>query len=401
MSLSTSEVNALYAQHLMGNYARTQVVLARAQGSHVWDTDGKRYLDLLPGLGVNGLGHCPPRVVEAIAKQSAQLLHCHNTYQWETQALLAKALTTRLSGVAGARAFFCNSGTEATEAGIKLARLYGKAHGGKYKLISVQNGFHGRTYGSLTATAQPSLQKGFDPLVPGFAAVPLNDIKALEAAFDDQTVGFMIEPVQGEGGIFIATREYLEAAAALCKKHGALLMYDEVQCGMGRTGDWFAYQTLKAPPPDIIWLAKALGGGFPIGAMLASGVVAQYLVPGSHGSTFGGHPVACAAGLAVVESIEKDNLIEHVRAVSQHLANLVDELRKKHAAKIKEVRQLGLMLGIDLNFPGKPVFQKCLEQGVLLNVTHDTTVRMLPAMNVTKDELSEGVNVLSKVLGEF
>jgi len=401
MSLSTSEVNALYSQHLMGNYARSSMVLSRAQGSLVWDADGKRYIDLLPGLGVNGLGHCPPRVVEAIAKQSAQLLHCHNTYQWETQALLAKALTERLTGMAGARAFFCNSGTEATEAALKIARLYGKANGGKTKFISVTNGFHGRTFGSLTATAQPALQKGFDPLLPGFSYVPLNDIKALEAAFDDQTVGFMVEPVQGEGGIFIATQEYLQAARELCKKYGALLMYDEVQCGIGRTGDWFAYQSLKAPAPDVIWLAKALGGGFPIGAMLATGDVAKHLIPGSHGSTFGGHPVACAAGLAVIETVEKDNLIAHVRDVSEHLSQLVGELRRKHATKIKEVRQLGLMLGIDLNFPGKPVFQKCLELGVMLNVTHDTTVRLLPAMNVTKDELSEGLAVLTKVLAEF
>lgn len=401
MSLSGTEVNDLYSKYLMGNYARSSMVLAKAQGSTVWDAAGKKYIDLLPGLGVNGLGHCPPRVVEAIAKQSAQLLHCHNTYQWETQALLAKALVERLTGMPDARAFFCNSGTEATEASLKLARLYGKQHTGKWKFISVLNGFHGRTYGSLTATPQPVLQKGFDPLVPGFSAVPLNDIKALEAAFDDQTVGFMVEPVQGEGGIYIATTEYLQAASELCKKHGALLMYDEVQCGMGRTGDWFGYQTLKAPAPDIIWLAKALGGGFPIGAMLAKGDVAKHLIPGSHGSTFGGHPVACAAGLATIETVEKENLIAHTRAMAAHAANRIAELKAKHAAKIKETRQLGLMIGIDLNFAGKPVFLKCLEHGVMLNVTHDTTIRMLPAMNVTQAELDEGFNVLSKVLGEF
>lgn len=401
MSLSGSDVNELYSKFLMGNYARSNMVLAKAQGSTVWDAAGKKYIDLLPGLGVNGLGHCPPRVVEAIAKQSAQLLHCHNTYQWETQALLAKALVERATGMTDARAFFCNSGTESTEASLKLARLYGKQHTGKWKFISVQNGFHGRTYGSLTATGQANLQKGFDPLVPGFSYVPLNDIKALEAAFDDQTVGFMVEPVQGEGGIFIATTEYLQAAAELCKKHGALLMYDEVQCGMGRTGDWFGYQTLKAPAPDIIWLAKALGGGFPIGAMLAKGEIAKYLVPGSHGSTFGGHPVACAAGLAVIETVEKENLIAHVRAMAEHCAGRIAELKAKHAAKINETRQLGLMIGIDLRFPAKPVFLKCLELGVMLNVTHDTTIRMLPAMNVKKDELDEGFKVLSQVLGEF
>jgi predicted acetylornithine/succinylornithine family transaminase len=401
MPLKTSEVQALYADYMFGNYTRAQIAVVRGEGSHVWDADGKRYLDLLPGLGVDGLGHCPPRVVTAIQKQAANLIHIHNNYLWEQQALLGKALVQKLSGMGSPRAFFCNSGTEASEAAIKLARLCGKQKGGKWKIISVQNGFHGRTYGALSATAQPALQRGCDPLLPGFAHVPLNDIAALEKAFDGETIGFMIEPVQGEGGIFIASPEYLQAARALCDKHGALLMYDEVQCGMGRTGDYFAYQSLRAPAPDVIWLAKALGGGFPIGAMLARNEVAQAMVPGTHGTTFGGNPLACAAGLAVIETIESENLLAHVREAAAHLAKKLADLRARHGIKINDVRQLGLMAGIDLAFPGKPVFARCLELGLMVNITHDTTLRLLPAMNVKLAELDEGLAIIDRVLGEM
>jgi len=397
---TNAEVQALYEQCVFQNYGRAPIAIVRGEGSRVWDANGKRYLDLLPGLGVNGLGHCPPRVVAALQKQAAQLLHIHNNYLWESQAQLAKALVGKLSGVETPRAFFCNSGTEASEAAIKLARLWGKRNGGKWKLLSTLNGFHGRSYGALTATGQFSLQKGCGPLLPGFSYVPLNDASALEKAFDDDVAGFMVEPIQGEGGIYPATSDYLHAARKLCDKFGALLMYDEVQCGMGRTGDYFAYQTLKAPAPDMIWLAKALGGGFPIGALLAKGSVAQYLVPGTHGSTFGGNPLACVAGLAVIETIDSENLLAHVRAVSQHLAGLLENLRAKHASKINEIRQVGLMAGIDLNFPGKAVYARCQELGLLINVTHDTTLRLLPAMNVTREELDEGIAIISKVLSE-
>ncbi len=397
---TNAEVQAQYEQCVFQNYGRAPIAIVRGEGSRVWDANGKRYLDLLPGLGVNGLGHCPPRVVAAIQKQAAQLLHVHNNYLWENQAQLARALVEKLTGVEAARAFFCNSGTEASEAAIKLARLWGKRNGGKWKLVSTLNGFHGRSYGALSATGQTALQKGCGPLLPGFDYVPLNDIAALERALTDDVAGFMVEPVQGEGGIFPATTEFLHAARTLCDKTGALLMYDEVQCGMGRTGDWYAYQTLKAPAPDIIWLAKALGGGFPIGAMLAKGAVAKEMVPGTHGSTFGGNPLACAAGLAVIETIEKDNLLPHVRAMAQHLSGLLENLRATHAAKISEIRQVGLMAGIDLKIPAKPIYARLQEEGLLANVTHDITLRLLPAMNVTREELDEGFTIISKVLGE-
>ena len=401
MFMKTSDVQTLYAKYVLGNYNRNPIAIVRGEGSRVWDADGKCYLDLLPGLGVNGLGHCPPRVVAAINSQAASLIHIHNNYLWENQALLAQALVNKLTGISEAKAFFCNSGTEASEAAIKLSRLYGKQKGGKWKIIGVQGGFHGRTYGALSATGQPGLQKNCEPLLPGFSHVPLNDSAALEQAFDSETVAFMVEPVQGEGGIFSCTTDYLQAARKICDRHGALLMYDEVQCGMGRTGDYFAYQTLKAPAPDVVWLAKALGGGFPMGAMLARTEVAQAMVPGTHGSTFGGNPLACAAALAVIETIDSENLIAHVREVSRHLARGLEALRAKHDSKIKEIRQIGLMVGIDLIFPGKAAYTRCIEQGLLLNVTHDTTIRLLPAMTVSGKEIDEGLGILSHVLGEL
>jgi acetylornithine/N-succinyldiaminopimelate aminotransferase len=400
MPMTLSEVQALYAKHLIGNYTRFPIAFTRGEGCYLWDSDGKRYLDLIAGLGVDGLGHCAPRVVAAIKAQASTLLHLHNNYYWEQQARLGQALCGKLAGMDDPRAFFCNSGTEASEAAIKLARLHGKQNGGKWKIVAVSNGFHGRTYAALSATGQTNLQKGCEPMLPGFSFVPHNDVAALEKAFDAETAGFMIEPVQGEGGIFIASPEYLKAARRLCDKHGALLMYDEVQCGMGRTGDYFAWQTLKAPAPDVIWLAKLLGAGFPIGAMAARASVAQAMVPGTHGTTFGGNPTACAAALAVIETIDADKLLDKVRATSAHVAHSLETFRAKRSTKIKEIRQLGLMVGIDLTFPGKPIFQRCLELGLVINVTHDTTLRMLPALNVAPAQLDEGLAIVGKALDE-
>lgn len=399
MALSSKETLDIFGKYMIGNYGRAPLNIVRGQDSYVWDAEGKKYLDLLPGLGVDGLGHCPPRVVEALRKQAGELLHIHNNYLIEGQAWLAQALIKHLSGMGEAKAFFCNSGTEASEAAIKLARLWGKKNGGKWKMVSLENGFHGRTYGALTATGQPKLQAGTEPLLPGFAYVPINDAKALEKALEDKEVcGFMAEPVQGEGGIVPCTKEYLDAASALCDWHNVLLMYDEVQAGMGRTGDMFAYQTLGAPAPDILWLAKALGGGFPIGAMLARPEVAEHLVPGTHGTTFGGNPLACAAGLAVIETIEQEHLLEHVRAMGEHLGKGLLRLREKFPKLIKDVRRIGLMAALDLTVPGKPYLERCRDEGLLINCTHDTVLRFLPAMNVKRDELDEGLRIVEKVL---
>ncbi len=398
MSESSENVLRLFKNHVTGNYGRAPISLVRGEGSRLWDAEGRRYLDLLPGLGVNGLGHCPPRVVEAVKQQAGRLMHVHNNYLLEQQGLLAKALTSRAVGMRNPKAFFCNSGSEASEAGIKMARLWGKKNGGKWKIVSLINSFHGRTYAAITATGQPNLQKGIDPLLPGFSYVPLNDIRALEAAFDDETVALMVEPVQGEGGIYPCDKAYLEAARRLCDRRGALLLYDEVQCGMGRTGDFYAYLSLGAPAPDVIWLAKALGGGFPIGAMMASEDVASALVPGTHGSTFGGNPMACAAGLAVIETIEAEGLLERARKLGEHLENGLRRVKERFPGKVKEIRRVGLMAGLELTIPVAEVVAKCREAGLLINGTHETVLRFLPAMTVTTEELDEGLAILASVL---
>ncbi|MCZ7643987.1 MAG: acetylornithine/succinylornithine family transaminase [Planctomycetota bacterium] len=398
MPLSSAETQKLYDTYLMSNYGRAPLNLVRGEGSYVWDAEGKRYLDLLPGLGVGGLGHCPPRVVAALREQAGKLIHMHNNYLWEQQALLAQRLSELTTGMETPRAFFCNSGTEASEAGIKLARLWGRANGGRHKILALNESFHGRTFAALTATGQPKLHNGCDPLLPGFAYVPLNDAKALEKAFDGEVAAFMCEPVQGEGGINLCTREFLQAARACCDKHKALLLYDEVQCGMGRTGDVFAYQTLGAPAPDILWLAKALGGGFPIGAVLARPSVAAELKPGTHGSTYGGNPLACAAALAVLDTLDQDNLLPHVRAMGEHLGRGLHALRERFAKQVKDIRRLGLMAALDLTFPGAPVVARCRDAGLLINCTHDTVLRFLPAMNVSAAELDAGLAILGKVL---
>ncbi|GMV81587.1 MAG: acetylornithine aminotransferase [Planctomycetota bacterium] len=398
MALSSQDTQKLYETYVFANYGRAPLNIVRGEGSYLWDAEGKRYLDLLPGLGVGGLGHCPPRVVAALREQAGRLIHIHNNYLWEQQARLGERLSKHTTGMGTPKAFFCNSGTEASEAAIKLARLWGRANGNRFKIVALEDGFHGRTLGALTATGQPKLQAGFEPLVPGFVYVPINDAKALEAALTPDVAAFMCEPVQGEGGINPCTREYLQAARALCDKRKALLLYDEVQCGLGRTGDIYAYQTLGAPAPDILWLAKALGGGFPIGAMLARPEIAAELKPGTHGTTYGGNPLACAAALAVLDSIEQDRLLPHVKAMGERLGRGLHALRERFPKKIKDIRRIGLMAALDLNFPGVPVVAACRDNGLLINCTHDTVLRFLPAMNVAAAQLDEGLAILGRVL---
>jgi predicted acetylornithine/succinylornithine family transaminase len=395
--MSSAETQIWYDRFVVGNYGRAPINIVRGAGSYVWDAEGRRYLDLLPGLGVGGLGHCPPAVTTALRNQLDKLLHIHNNYLWEDQARLAQALCEKAAGMNEPRAFFCNSGTEAGEASIKIARLHGRK-AGRWKIIALENGFHGRSYGSLSATGQTSLQKGCGPLLPGFSFVPRNDIPALERTFDDETAALWVEPVQGEGGIFPCAKEYLQAARALCDKTGALLMYDEVQCGLGRTGDWYAYISLGAPPPDVLGLAKALGGGFPIGAILARKEASAAMVPGTHGSTFGGNSLACAAALAVIETINQENLLSHVRLVAEHFSTGLEKLRRKHADKICEIRQVGLMVGVELNRPGAPLVADCRNRGLLINCTHQTTLRFLPAINVKPEEIDEGLRIVDEAM---
>ncbi len=392
--MTTQETIELYNKYVIANYTKLPRVIVKGQGSYLFDADGNKILDMFPGWAVSGIGHCHPKVVEAIRKQAGELLHIDNTFYSEPQAKLAELLSKRAFG---GKTFFCNSGAEANEAALKLARLHTSKQK-KYKFITAEGSFHGRTFATVTATAQPKYHEGFLPLLPGFMYVPFNDIKALEAAFSDEVAAVMIEPIQGEGGINVATEEYLEAIRELCDKNGAVMILDEVQSGMGRTGKWFAYQHFGIEP-DIITMAKALGGGTAIGAMMAKSEIAASLVPGKHASTFGGNALACAAGVAVIEAIEEDNLLENAVQMGRYTKEKLEKLKEKYGI-IDHVRGIGLMIGVQLRGPGKTIVDKCLDKGLRINCTHDTVLRFMPAMIVTKEQIDQAIEILDSALSE-
>jgi acetylornithine/N-succinyldiaminopimelate aminotransferase len=391
--MKTQETIELFNKYVIANYKRLPRVIVKGEGSYLYDAEGNKILDMFPGWAVSGIGHCHPKVVDAIRKQAGELLHIDNTFYSEQQGQLAKLLSER--GFGG-KCFFCNSGAEANEGALKLARL--ATAEGKYKFITAEGSFHGRTFATVTATAQPKYHEGFLPLLPGFVYVPYNDISALEKAFTDEVCAVMIEPIQGEGGINVATKEYVEAIRQLCDEKGAVMIFDEVQTGMGRTGKWFAYQHYDVEP-DIITLAKALGGGVAIGAMMAKEELAAKLVPGKHASTFGGNCIACAAGIAVVEAIEEDNLIENAVKMGEYAKQKLEQLGEKYTI-IKEVRGKGLMIGVQLSSPGAEIVDKCLARGLRINCTNNTVLRFMPAMIVTKEQIDEAINILDSVMGE-
>ena len=389
--VTTKGVIKQFDKYVIGNYKRLPVVIVRGKGCNVWDADGRKYLDLFPGWAVSGIGHCHPRVVKAIREQVGELIHVANNWYSVPQGRLAELVSKHSFG---GKVFFCNSGAEANEGAVKLARL--ATNPGRGKIFTFFNSFHVRTLAMITATAQPKYQKGFEPLPKGFEYIPLNDLAALKRAVDDTTSAVMLEPIQGEGGINVADPGYLRDARRLCDKRGALLIYDEVQTGMGRTGEWFGYQ-LSGVVPDIMTLAKALGGGTAIGAMVAKRELADKLVPGTHASTFGGNALAAAAACAVFEAIEKDGLIANTRRMSKHAFAELKELKKRHKV-IKQVRGKGLMIGIELTKPGAGVVARSQKMGVLINCTHDTVLRFMPPMTVTKNEIDKGIRVLGKAL---
>jgi predicted acetylornithine/succinylornithine family transaminase len=382
-----------YKQYVIGNYTRYPVCLVRGEGSRVIDDEGKRYLDFFPGWGCGLLGHCPVRVVEAVRKQVGELIHVPNTWHTEPQGLLAEALSARTTWKG--KCFFCNSGTEANEAAIKLARLNGKASG-RYKIVTMFNGFHGRTLGALTATAQPKYHQGVEPLVPGFRYVPYGDLDAVAQAIDNETIAVLVEPIQGEGGINMPPPGYLEGLRALADRHKLLLIFDEVQTGMGRTGRWYAHQLWNVEP-DMVTLAKALAGGVAMGGLIAKPEVAEHLRPGTHAATFGGNPLACAAALATIETIEEEGLLERAVHIGVRFKEFFTALQGR-CAWIKEVRAQGCMIGVELTVDGAAVVKACMERGLLINCTHATVLRLLPAMNLTDSELAEGCAVLEGAL---
>lgn len=393
-TLSSAETVELFKRYVIPNYNRLPINLVRGEGSFVWDSEGNRYLDFFPGWGCNLLGHCPAPVVEAVQRQVATLIHAPNTWHMEIQGRWAQSLSEKSFG---GQAFFCNSGAEANEAAIKLARLH--AARPRYKIITFQGGFHGRTLGALTATAQPKYHEGLGPLVAGFVYCPYNDLEAAARCIDDETCAILVEPVQGEGGVRIPSRQFLQGLRTLCDQHGLLLMFDEVQTGCGRTGEWFAYQNFGVTP-DVMTLAKALCGGIAGGAMLARKEVAASLRPGMHAATFGGNPVASAAGLAALEMIENDGLLECGRDLGELFRRRLDALASQ-CPVVKEVRVIGAMIALELSVDGAPVVKACQERKLLVNCTQGTVIRLLPALNLTAEQAEEGCDILAEVVSEL
>ncbi len=381
----------LFAKYVIPNYRRFPVSLVRGEGSWVWDSEGNRYLDLFPGWGCNLLGHCPPRIVRAVQEQVAALIHVPNTWHTEAQGLWAKALSERSFG---GQAFFCNSGTEANEAAIKLVRLHSPRP--RYKIITFEGGFHGRTLGSTTATAQPKYHEGLGPLMAGFVYAPFGDLEAVAALVDEETAAIMIEPVQGEGGIRIPPDGFLQGLRKLCDDRGLLLVFDEVQTGCGRTGHWFAYQHFGVVP-DIMTLAKSVCGGIAGAALLTTPQIAPSLRPGMHAATFGGNPVAARAGIAALEMIEEERLLERAAALGGLFRARLEDL-KQDCEIIREVRVLGLMIGAELSIDGAEAVGECMNRGLLINCTQASVIRLLPAMTLSDEEAHQGCDILAEVL---
>ena len=393
-TLSSQDTIGLFDQFVIPNYTRYPVSLVDGTGSWVTDAEGRRFLDLFPGWGCNILGYSPPAVVAAIQEQAARLIHVPNTWYIEQQGRFAEFLCSRSFG----KAFFCNSGAEANEAAIKLARLHGSANG-RYRTITFERGFHGRTLGTLTATAQPKYQEGLGPLMAGFRYAAMGDLDAVQGLVDSETCAIMIEPVQGEGGVHIPDPEFLRGLRNLCDQESLLLIFDEVQTGMGRTGTWFGYQQTGVKP-DIITMAKGIAGGVACGAMIARDEIAGDLRPGMHASTFGGNSLAMAAGLATGMTIEKEHLLQNVTDNADHVRQRVTALQAELSI-IREIRICGMMIGIDLKIPSGPAVGLCMDRGVLINATQDTVVRLLPALNIKREELDQGLDVVFEVLQQM
>jgi len=389
--LSSDETIKLFDKYVIPNYGRFPVSLVRGEGSFVWDSEGRRYLDLFPGWGCNLLGHCPAPVVAAVRDQIGRLIHAPNTWYMEAQGQWAAALSERSFG---GQAFFCNSGTEANEAAIKLARLHTPKQ--RYKIISFEGGFHGRTLGSTAATAQPKYHEGLGPLMAGFVYAPFGDLEAVAALIDDETAAILVEPVQGEGGVMIPPEGFLAGLRKLADENELLLIFDEVQTGCGRTGDWFAYQGFDVTP-DVMTLAKAICGGVAGGAMLTTAEIAPSLRPGMHAATFGGNPIAARAGIATIEMIENENLLDSAKRISEVFRARLTKLQEE-CDLIREIRICGLMIGIELSIEGGATVKACMERNLLVNCTQGTIIRLLPAMNLTEEQAHEGCDVLGDVL---
>lgn len=395
MTTTAAAIHDRAAQFLMNNYGERRLALVRGEGAYVWDNEGKRYVDLLCGLGVTNLGHCHPNVVKAIQKQAETLLHVSNLYLIEPQAELAQLL---IEHCCADKAFFCNSGTEANEAAIKMARRYSiiKYGEGRHTIVALTNSFHGRTMGSLTATGQDKHKTGFYPLLPGFKHVPINNIDAMRDACDDSVCAVMVEPVQGEGGVHPCQTGYIQSVREICSAKDILLIFDEVQCGLGRSGHLFASEEFGAEP-DMITLAKSLAGGVPIGALLAKTHAADAFVPGSHAATFGGNPLSCAAGIAALNTLIDEELPQRSHELGARFMNRLHELAIKHS-RIKEVRGRGLMVGVELIDAAVDVVSYFLQEGFLVGTAGPNVLRFLPPLIIDESDLIHAVEVLDSAL---
>ena len=398
-SLVRTSTADLYDAHVMRNYARAALTLVRGEGCRVWDDTGACYLDFTSGIAVNALGHSHPRWVAAVQRQAAELVHVSNLFRNPNQGELARRIT-RHAGPG--RVFFCNSGAEANEGLIKLARLHGRRRSGgeegkRFKVICARNAFHGRTFGGMSATPQEKIQGGFRPLVPGFAFGELNDVASFAALIDDTTAAIFVETIQGEGGIMPCTPEFLRSLRRLCDEHGLMLLLDEVQCGIGRTGRFYAYQHAGVEP-DAVGMAKGLGGGFPIGAIWVREPYADLFQPGNHGTTFGGTPLACAAALATLDVIEQERLMEHVAAASVPWIEALRGLAREFPAHVSAVRGQGFMVGVQMTGEPGPWLTRLRERGLLAVASGHNVIRFLPPLNATAADLARSVEILRETL---
>lgn len=390
----TTEIIQQFDQHVIPSYARRPIVFVKGKGAKLWDADGKVYLDFLAGISVLNVGHSHPTVVAAIQQQAAQLMHVSNLYYTENQGRLGQAL----AGLAlGGKCFFCNSGAEANEALIKLARLWGHETN-RFEIVAMKNSFHGRTLATLTATGQDKVQKGFDPLPAGFTHAKFNDLESVKDAITERTAAVLVEAVQGEGGVIPADTKFMQGLRALCDEKDILLLCDEVQCGMGRTGKWFAFQHFDIEP-DAFSMAKALGSGFPIGAIVTNAKLADVFQPGKHASTFGGTPLACAAALATLQVIEQEGLLQRASDLGAKFKKGLLALKGKYK-ELKDVRGMGLMLGLVLDVPAKPLEEKLFEMGLIALTTGERVIRFLPPLNVKPAEVDEALDMIDDACAE-
>ena len=390
--MNNAEIVELAHRNLVDVYGCLPLAFVRGHGAYLYDADGNRYLDFFCGLAVTSLGHGNPRVVRAIKEQAEKLTHVSNVFHTEPTARLAERLANRFGG---GKVFLANSGAEANEAAIKLARRWGSNAGaGRYEILATLASFHGRTLATLSATGQEKYHQGFQPLMPGFRLVPFDDIAALDRARHDETVAVMVEPIQGEGGVVMPRPDYLKRLREFCDRNKMLLILDEVQVGMGRTGRFFAYEHAGIKP-DIVTLAKALGGGLPIGAMIAGPEIASSFTPGSHGSTFGGNPVACAAACAVMDAIDQDGVLENASSVGAYILERLGKFAKSYD-RIAEVRGLGMIIGVVLKHDARPIVDACLKERLLVNGTNGNVLRLLPPLNLTREEADSGLDIIER-----